>query len=129
MRSCEVLAGLFNRNNARVKPFVEELGHSIAVNCSPASASQTSAEHFLCQLFEAHCPGRVQSKGLFDKRPLYWVCYLRFTRTCIQISNRCRHWRDALLQSPIETLLGFFPQIANVVSSHNCLDIRRKPAA
>src|SRR5689334_19768979 len=66
---------------------------------------------------------------MLDQRRTLWVGNLGFASARVQITQRGRHWVEALLQPPVKTLFDFFPEISAVIRGNDRLHVSGKHPA
>src|ERR1039458_70310 len=125
MVSGEILAALLDPHDPDVEGIVEYCRDALQCDWPAVPVAESTSVHVIRKRYEREFPRVIQLKGFLDERCHHRIGQLELRRSLVGIPDGSTEGIESLLQSPIDTLLGFFPKVSTVMRRDHCLDIGR----
>src|SRR6266511_387975 len=108
----KILACLFDSHDPHIEGIVEYCRDAIHCYLAAAPIAQPTFIHVTRKLVQRKSSSAIQFKRFLNKMRHGRIWQFRLRRALVKVANGSTQGIKSLLQSPIDTLLGFFPKVA-----------------
>ena len=116
-------------DDPNVERVLQQLRHSIRMELVAAASPQAQPVELGTEANEVVPSGAVQIESFPNKGSRLGIERLGFARAIVDVTERCRHRVQSLLEPPPKAFYGLFPQISYVVGGNHRLDVGGQASA